>query len=209
MRFIAVTSFLLIFVQPASATSQIWDTLIFGEHEYGIPEKPMAGVWQFGGGVPEPGRQKVPDFESRSTANHVGYEARFEIRDSKLMLRKLSGWIAGKERRNEEILPEMKFPVIATWFTGKIHLCVGDFDFDGHTADCAAVIIFQVEKGTVKKMEFAERMQFGWSWPWNGVPRSETTSRNSPQPLMQSAPGNQTAAIKSSSSKLNESGTKN
>ena len=154
----------------AVATPQTPDTLVFGGRQYAIREIPMLGLWDYGGGT---GKEKPPAFEARSSANWAGYRAQFEIRDSKLFLRRIVGWIDGKKRKDEEIIPGNRFPVVATWYTGKIHLPVGDFD--DKTQESTAVIIFEIEMGAVKSVGFAERMKPVWTW--NGLPH-ETKIRD-------------------------------
>jgi hypothetical protein len=63
--------------------------------------------------------------------------------------------------RNEAILPSLRFPAQATWFTGKIYLGVGDYIEDKHEYE--AVIVFDVEKGLVKKMAFLPSAPINYS----------------------------------------------
>ncbi|MGN6548248.1 MAG: hypothetical protein ACTHK7_24645, partial [Aureliella sp.] len=129
------------------------------------------------------GKQKPPAFEARSSANWAGYRAQFEIRDSKLFLRRIVGWIDGQKRRDDQIISGKRFPIVATWYTGKIHLAVGGFD--DKSQESIAVMIFEVERGIVKSVDFAERMKPVWTW--NGLPpiatRDETAEPgHAPEP---------------------------
>lgn len=153
----------------ALATPQMADTIRFGGRDYWLFEVPMLGMWDFEertGFRTGTGRQKPPPFDVRSSANWDGYEAVFEIRESKLYLRKIVGYVDGKMRKNAEVLPQKTFPLEATWFTGRIHLVVGDDDPD--TGERTAIILFDIEQGQVKSTTFRERMTLPGTW--NGLP---------------------------------------
>jgi hypothetical protein len=165
-RFILALIVAVVSCNIAVATPQASDTLMFGGRKYAIHEIPMLGLWDYGNGRVGTGKQKPPAFDFQDSANWAGYRAQFEIRDSKLFLRRIVGRIDGKKRKNEEIIPGNQFPILADWYTGKIHLAVGDFDEE--TRESTAVIIFEVEKGAVKSVGFAERMKPVSTW--NGVP---------------------------------------
>jgi len=156
----------LLWATPAQATWQIPRLIEFGNHTYGLEEIPMLGLWDYGPGSIGPGTQKPPPFEMTSSANNSGYVAQFGIRDSKLYLDKITGQIDGKTRRNEQIIPGPQFPIVAEWFTGRIHVQVGEYDNERRESN--AVIIFHVEKGIVRKTDFAERMTLPGTW--NGLP---------------------------------------
>jgi hypothetical protein len=175
MRSLMISLFLLgaCFSHSAFATPQISDTVIFGGRKYTIREIPMLGFWDYGEESIGTGTRKPPAFDVRNSANWSGYRAQFEIRDSKLYLRHIAGWIEGKKRRNEQIINGKPFPIVADWYTGRIHLDVGDFDPD--TQESQAVIIFHVEKGVITEMEFAKRMKPIWTW--NGLPPKEPAER--------------------------------
>ena len=68
-------------------------------------------------------------------------------------------------------------PIVAKWFTGKIHLEVGEFDYQSQQAN--AVIIFDVENGIITKTTFAERIKRVQTW--NGLPASSPTAKANPQ----------------------------
>lgn len=69
----------------------------------------------------------------------------------------------GKNVRDEEILRGETFPVEATWFTGKIHLPVGDYIQD--SGEFESVIIFEIERGKVRSTTYRAkaRVEFGWN----------------------------------------------
>jgi len=153
-------------VASAQATWQIPHLISFGNNTYLLNEIPMIGLWDYGPRSIGTGKQEPPPFESTSSANNAGYLAQFGIRDSKLWLEMITGQIAGKMQRDERIIPGQRFPIVAEWFTGKIHIQVGDYDYE--KMESTAVIIFHVEKGIVTKTEFAERMTLPDTW--NGLP---------------------------------------
>lgn len=77
----------------------------------------------------------------------------------------INGRIKGKDVKDKAILSDMTFPVVATWFTGKIHLPVGDFNED--TQEYESVIVFDVDKGIVKSKTFFPSARLSYSW--NGL----------------------------------------
>lgn len=169
MRIPVLVILLSLLSNVALATPQIADTIRFGGRDYWLLEVPMLGLWDFEermGFRTGTGREKPPPFDVRSSANWDGYEAVFEIRDSKLYLSKIVGYVGGTKRRNAEVLPKKTFPLEATWFTGRIHIAVGDDDPD--TGERTAVIQFDIEQGQVKSMTFRERMKPPGTW--NGLP---------------------------------------
>ena len=159
----------LYIVEPAFGTQQIPNELVFGNRKYFIEEIPMLGLWDYGRGDPAEGKEKPPKFEAANSANWVGYQAQFEIRNSKLWLKKITGKIDGKRQTNEQIIPGEDFPKVAKWFSGRIHLEVGDFD-DG-TQEATSVIIFHIKNGVVTKTEYTERMKRVATW--NGLPEAD------------------------------------
>lgn len=136
----------------ASGSPQLSDTVYFGGHKYTIHQNPMCGLWYFGDGEVPNGTQRPPTFDVTSPNNWIGYSATWQIHHSQLFLKDIRGKLRGKMARNESILPQLTFPALATWFTGRIHMPVGNFNEDKNEFE--AVIVFDIEKGCVKKMEF-------------------------------------------------------
>lgn len=161
MRFTVAFILIATLANVAHATQQITDKIIFGDNEFSMDESPMVGYWD----DTDPERRR-PAFEWQVTSNRKGYEATFEIRDSKLFLREIVGKIKKKIRKNQQILPDHEFPVLADWFTGRIHMGVGGFD--NSTWEWKAVIVFHIDKGIVTHMGFVERYR-STHW-WNGMP---------------------------------------
>jgi hypothetical protein len=176
-RCIAIAVVTLLTCDITVATEQVQDVLVFGARRYAIHEVPMLGLWDYGGGSAGTGKTRPPAFEVRSSGNWSGYRATFEIRDSKLLLRRIVGRIDGKRRRDEEIIPGKQFPIVASWYTGKIHIRVGEFDEKTHEE--TAVIVFEIEMGEVKSIGFIERMKPVGTW--DGLtPDARTGDRDSP-----------------------------
>ncbi|REK09912.1 MAG: hypothetical protein DWQ37_17555 [Planctomycetota bacterium] len=105
-----------------------------------------------------------PKLEVTSSNNWGGYTAAWRIAGGKLLLDTISGRLDGEAVRDEALLPGKKFPVVATWFTGKLHLPIGDYN--EQTQEYEFVIVFDIEKGIVqsKAMSMSARI----SRTWNG-----------------------------------------
>ncbi len=149
----------------ALATPQLDDKLIFGGKRYNILQIPMLAYWDYGQGSTGTGKVKPPQFEVTSSANWRGYKAVWEIRDSKFFLKKITARINGRSVKDAQILNGKEFPLQATWFSGQIHLVVGDYNYE--TSQSTAVITFHIRKGVVTKMTFRETAKVPYSW--NGV----------------------------------------
>ncbi len=171
---ITVAFAILASLNVAATTPQIPNTLMFGGRKYAIHEIPMLGLWDYGEGSVGTGTEKPPTFQARNSANWVGYRAQFEIRESRLFLHRIGGRLDGKKRNDEELIPGKPFPIVASWYTGKIHLPVGDFDDSAN--EQTAVIIFSIERGVVTSVDFAERMKPVWTW--NGLPQKEVPDKD-------------------------------
>ena len=150
----------------ASASTQALDRLRYGGNEYSVFETPMTGLWHYGKGKAPTGKTQPPAFEVNSSNNWGGYFAKWEVHDKKLLLRSIRGRINGHKVRNDAILKDRVFPVHATWFTGRIHLPVGDYVDEKQ--EWESVIVFDVENGNVKSTTFLESGKIPRSW--NGLP---------------------------------------
>ncbi len=132
----------------------------------------MLGLWDYSDGEPQLGKQKPPRFDFAGTGKWAGYDAVWLIRDSKLFLSSIQAKRDGQRIKNEEILLDRKFPALATWFTGRIHLFVGDYDTE--TKQYASVIVCHVDSGIVKNMTFEPTLEY--TFEWNGLPSQHTES---------------------------------
>lgn len=150
----------------SSATEQAWDKLLFGDMQYFTPQCPLMSLW-----IDKDGKGELPDFDEMGTGNRKGYEATWEIRESKLYLKKFKAKRDGNQVLLSDVTPGYKVPCEATWFTGRIILPMGDYD--PGTRRFTVLLIAQIDKGkvtgfTLETDKVAERH-------WNGTPPSEAT----------------------------------
>ena len=155
-------------------TPQVRDTLEYGNRDYSISEIPMLGLWDYGDGEPAAGKTKPPDFDFAGSGNWVSYEAVWLVRDSKLYLKELKAKRNGKPIRNAQILPGKKFPLLADWFSGRIHLSVGGYNERKQISE--SVIIFHIEKGNVVATTFEPELKI--QFEWNGMPPEQAAQQN-------------------------------
>ncbi len=149
----------------AIATEQLKDTLVYGYKTFVCYQNPMLGLWHNGDGELPPGKTMPPRLEVASSINWRGYESVWRIADGKLLLESISGRIKGRDVKNRALLPGKKFPVVATWFTGKIHLAVGDINDE--TQEYESVIVFDIHEGEVRSKTFFPAARVSYSW--NGL----------------------------------------
>lgn len=147
------------------ATPQAAGHISYGGHEYVLFQVPMLGLWHNGVGDVPKGKMPTPRFEVTSSANWAGYSACWEIRNHQLLLCEIEGRINGKNIRNDEILRGRRFPVVAKWFTGRIHIAVGDLNDE--TNEYESVIVFEVVNGSVKGTMFHTAAKICRTW--NGL----------------------------------------
>lgn len=152
-------------VAPAFGSPQEMDRVWYGGHRYAIAEHPMLGLWHIGEGEPPTGKSFPPNFDFESPSNWLRFSTTWEIWDSRLWLRSIRARVDGRRVRNNEILPNFTFPAEATWFTGKIHLPVGNFSAE--TQEFESVIEFSIDKGVVTSRRLISSACLGSSW--NGL----------------------------------------
>jgi hypothetical protein len=160
----------LILVSVTSPQSK--DLLRYGDNTFEINEIPKLGLWDYNEGKPAQGMKKPPTFDFAGFGNWSGYDATWLIRHSKLYLHRIRGKRNGKRIRNEQILPDQQFPVVATWFSGRIHAAVGRFNHDKRKFE--SVIIFHIEKGIVQRTTFESSLEY--TFEWNGMAPRKTAS---------------------------------
>ncbi|MBX7075089.1 MAG: hypothetical protein K1X71_18255 [Pirellulales bacterium] len=152
-------------VSIAVATPQRADRLQYGYNTFVIFQNPMLGLWHNGDGDLPPGKIMPPKLDVTTSTNWGGYTSEWRITNGKLLLQSVSGHIDGKEIRDDALLPGRKFPVVATWYTGKIHLPVGECN--GDTQEYESVIVFDIDKGIVKSKSYFPSLRPSQSW--NGL----------------------------------------
>lgn len=152
-------------------TPQVADNLEYGGRVYSISETPMLGLWDYCDGEPAEGKTKPPEFDFGGSANWAGYRAAWLIQDSKLYLKKITAKRDGESIRNEQIIPDKKFPLLAVWFSGRIHLSVGGYNEIKQSSE--SVIIFHIEKGRIVDTTFESELKI--QFDWNGMPPELTT----------------------------------
>ena len=149
--------------KPAYATIQANDSVVVGGKTYGIFQLPMVALWHYPDEEPA-GREPIPNFEMRSTANWRGYKAKFSISRDKLYLQSIEGTIDGEEVSDRKIIPK-RFPIHAHWYTGSIFISIGQFDEDSKEFKYA--IEFSIEKGRVVSTKYLESHKIPMTW--NGL----------------------------------------
>lgn len=147
------------------STPQQPDIVRYGVNDFAIAQHPMLGFWHFGEGSLPEGKVRPPQFQLQSTSNWSGYVAKWEISRRRLFLLSVRGTVDGKDLKNSELLPGKRFPVFATWFTGRIQLPIGDFDEETDTFE--SVIVFDIQDGHVKSIGFLPSAKPNYSW--NGL----------------------------------------
>ena len=116
-KFLVILGLLLI-ASTAAATSQESEPVIWKGTTY----YPLLGPGMPWSSLPETQRRH---FDMDSTANHKGYHATWEIKDSVLYLASFEAMQHGKKVSLDEIFPGRKPPIKAEWFSNFIILPQG------------------------------------------------------------------------------------
>ncbi len=103
--------------QPALATAQFPDVLIYEGKEHSLFSNPLESYYG-------PDRPRPP-FKMWHTANYRGYVATWEIDKGMLYLKKIKARLDGKEVGLDYLFPGNNGRVAATWFTGKLRVPQG------------------------------------------------------------------------------------
>jgi hypothetical protein len=104
--------------RPACGTPQLLDEIFYRGKSTWILECPLESLlWK--------SPSQHPNFDPSSTANHKGYCATWEIRDGRLFLIGLEATVDGKPFRVDRFVKGAKLPVLARWYTGKVHVVTG------------------------------------------------------------------------------------
>ena len=103
--------------QPALATAQFPDVLIYEGKEHSLFSNPLESYYG-------PDRPR-PQFKMWHTANYRGYVATWEIDKGMLYLKKIKARLEGKEVGLDYLFPGNKGRVAAAWFTGTLRVPQG------------------------------------------------------------------------------------
>ncbi|MEO9594610.1 hypothetical protein [Rhodopirellula bahusiensis] len=133
------------------ATDQAWDEIVVNGRQQFVREHPLAGYWT---------RENRPRFDPIGTANWKAYTTRWEIRDSTLFLTSFDATIDGQRVDPASIFGEQKFPIPATWFTGKLTVLRRGFPMPFDKPHSASASLFLIQRGKVRQMRYASRMRF-------------------------------------------------
>ncbi len=163
------------FANPASATEQMRDRIVINGNSFALNQALMRSLWHKHGEEPA-GREPMPAFTARSTANWRGYFAMFAIEDGKLYLTRIDGRILGKELTNDEIIPK-PFPVHADWYTGSVFVSIGGFET--RSTGYRYVIEFSIEKGNVVETRYSDARQIPPTWNGLEVPKRKAEATES------------------------------
>ena len=128
----------------SNATVQESDVLRYKEERGFINENPISELLS---------KRKLK-FEMISTANYAGYSAGWKIADKKLFLSSFKGRKDGEDKDLKWRFPKSDGDVLAEWYSGKIHLFVGDVKLrkiHGHVVVTEKLIIFDISEGVVQK----------------------------------------------------------
>lgn len=158
---------ILLFAMSVSVfamTPQIGEKIIWGAETFAIAQRPLEPIMN----------QKVELGKklTLSSSNHKGYQAEWLISKGKLYL------VSFKANKRDgagvsiqEVIPKARFPHHAKWFSGKLHFNLGDTNFIDNEHVWEAAIVFEIEKGIVKK--FLMKKNVSTVYTWNGLPRKE------------------------------------
>jgi hypothetical protein len=140
-------------VLPALATEQQLDEMRYYGERVVILEHPLSEkIW------PKPSDHPKPQFDIHSTANYKGYEATWEIRDSKLVLVGFSADMQGEEFPIERLFPGRKLPVLADWYSGPLTIVYGHGRLVKGYRHYERAVIIRIKKGVV--LESKEEKDF-------------------------------------------------
>jgi hypothetical protein len=131
-------------VASSHATTQASDEMTYNRERGFINENPISEILS----------KRQLKFEMISTANYAGYSAGWKIADNKLLLSKFMGRKDGEDKDLKWLFPDSKGEVFAKWFSGNIHLFLGDVKLrkiHGHVVVTEKIVVFEVKEGLVQK----------------------------------------------------------
>lgn len=153
-------------------TIQIPTEVEYGGVSYVIEQMPLLEIVN---------HDKAPELVAVESCNWKAYEAKWFIQNNKLLL---VGFEANGEKRKLKIGDFIKgghTPMVATWFTGKIHLKIGEHN--KKTDKWPAVVSLKIEKGKIIDIEVGknvDRRKLGHN-TWNGLPRIANKKAKTPE----------------------------
>ena len=149
--------------QLVSATPyQLRDVVEFGANEFHVAQLPIQKIVE---------RSKTP-LTITNTANNKGYEAKWAIQGNQLFLIQFKAKNKEKEVGIGNILENAELPVKATWFTGKLQLPIGDFDYDNQRWPLIIELTF--DKGKLRHM--STKKDATEIYTWNGLSDKRTAA---------------------------------
>ncbi len=128
-------------VVPSLGTEQARDLITFAGQQNLMLERPLN---DFLGRLP-----KIPRFDISDTANYKGYEATWELKDSRLYL---ATFLATTNRRPysvSRLFPGRKLPIHAAWYSGTLHILSGREKLAQGRRTYEGVTTLQVTNGIV------------------------------------------------------------
>ncbi|MBG90131.1 MAG: hypothetical protein CMO80_24980 [Verrucomicrobiales bacterium] len=131
-------------VVSCCATKQISDSFEYEGQKGWIEESPLLPLLQ----------KRELRFEMRSTANYSGFVAGWEVKDGKLYLSSFTGRRKSQERNLKWLFPDTGHPVFADWYSGKIHVSLGEVvvkKLTGHVVVTRKLVMLQVVNGKVSQ----------------------------------------------------------
>jgi hypothetical protein len=142
-RAISTIAALLMLLTGANATVPLRDEMRY--------EGKDTVVWEYPLGPLLRSRPDILPFDEISTANRAGWEAKWEIRDGKLLLISFQARRKGKPVLLSELFPGKKLPVFADWYTGTLNTPTGAYVHNSPPLDpmFERLTILRIEKGIV------------------------------------------------------------
>lgn len=124
----------------SAITPQVTDTVVWGGASFRIRQLPFESAIETNEAI-------AKSLKSKSTNSHRGYVAEWLVSDGILYLGKLNDVSNRNKKEILESLGAVRFPVKAEWYSGTMHLPVGEFNDASST--WPIVIELSVDKGNV------------------------------------------------------------
>lgn len=134
--------FLVVCTAPVRATVQAHDAVYIGKTRGFCVESPIDPLLE---------KRKL-EFEMISTAQYSGYEAGWTIAGDNLYLSVFHAQTAGRPRNLVELFPGTKTAILADWYTGPLHVHLGEIKLraiHGHVVATESLRVCEVVKGKI------------------------------------------------------------